>query len=148
MLERTNLCVTEVQFDGTCWGRCATIRIILPVQVGTTPSATGDIQQENKLKNHEVDPVETTMCYPTETRVSFRNLVESRKISSHSEVNFKKNHKDKSIADEDKIRYLLLSVSPRSKAERLVLNFPATVACYPKAIEQFKERFGRVDLQV
>ncbi|GFU33458.1 uncharacterized protein TNCV_1886451 [Trichonephila clavipes] len=35
-----------------------------------------------------------------------------------------------------------------SKAERLVLSFPAIAANYPKAIDQLKERFGQEDLLV
>ncbi|GFU63546.1 DUF5641 domain-containing protein [Trichonephila clavipes] len=46
------------------------------------------------------------------------------------------------------MQYLLQSVEPHSKAERLVLSFPATAANYSKAIEQLKERFGRDDLLV
>ncbi|GFX53443.1 uncharacterized protein TNCV_4652331 [Trichonephila clavipes] len=38
---------------------------------------------------------------------------------------------------------LWLSVEPKSKAERLILSFPATAANYPKAVDQLKERFGR-----
>ncbi|GFS80206.1 DUF1758 domain-containing protein [Trichonephila clavipes] len=36
---------------------------------------------------------------------------------------FKKIHDDSSIAEEDKMQYLLQSVEPHSKAERLVLSF-------------------------
>ncbi|GFS29666.1 uncharacterized protein TNIN_362941 [Trichonephila inaurata madagascariensis] len=39
------------------------------------------------------------------------------------------------------MQYLLQSVEPHSKAERLVLSFPVTAANYLKAIEQMKERF-------
>ncbi|GFV42461.1 uncharacterized protein TNCV_289481 [Trichonephila clavipes] len=39
-------------------------------------------------------------------------------------------------------------MEPGSKAEILVLSFPATAANYPKAIDQLKERFGREDLLV
>ncbi|GFX71990.1 uncharacterized protein TNCV_3330941 [Trichonephila clavipes] len=46
------------------------------------------------------------------------------------------------------MQYLLQSVEPHSKAERLVLSFPATATNYSKAIEQLKERFGRDDLLV
>ncbi|GFS58772.1 integrase catalytic domain-containing protein [Trichonephila clavipes] len=38
--------------------------------------------------------------------------------------------------------------SQGSKAERLVLSFPATAANYPKAIDQLKKIFGREDLLV
>ncbi|GFV11159.1 DUF1758 domain-containing protein [Trichonephila clavipes] len=61
---------------------------------------------------------------------------------------FKKIHDDGSIAEEDKIQYLLQSVEPPSKAERQVLSFPATAANYSKAIEQLKELFGRDNLLV
>ncbi|GFW85164.1 DUF1758 domain-containing protein [Trichonephila clavipes] len=61
---------------------------------------------------------------------------------------FKKIHDDSSIAEEDKMQYLLQSVEPHSKAERLVLSFPATAANNSKAIEQLKERFGRDDFLV
>ncbi|GFV93186.1 DUF1758 domain-containing protein [Trichonephila clavipes] len=59
---------------------------------------------------------------------------------------FQKIHNHKSIAEEDKMQYLLQSVEPKSKAERLVLSFPATAENYPKANDQLKERFGREDL--
>ncbi|GFS70369.1 DUF1758 domain-containing protein [Trichonephila clavipes] len=60
---------------------------------------------------------------------------------------FQKIHNDKSIA-EDKMQYLLQSMESKSKAERLVLSFPATAETFPKAIDQLKERFGREDLLV
>ncbi|GFT52580.1 uncharacterized protein TNCV_4267151 [Trichonephila clavipes] len=53
-----------------------------------------------------------------------------------------------SIPDEDKMQYLVASVEPKSKAERLILSFPATASNYPKAVNQLKERFGREDLLV
>ncbi|GFU51984.1 uncharacterized protein TNCV_3734861 [Trichonephila clavipes] len=46
------------------------------------------------------------------------------------------------------MQYLLQSVEPKSKAERLVLSLPATAENYLKAIDQLKERFGREDLLV
>ncbi|GFT56979.1 uncharacterized protein TNCV_189771 [Trichonephila clavipes] len=61
---------------------------------------------------------------------------------------FQKIHEDRGIAAEDKMQYLLQSMEPGSKAERLILSFPATAANYPKAIDQLKERFGREDLLV
>ncbi|GFW30863.1 DUF1758 domain-containing protein [Trichonephila clavipes] len=61
---------------------------------------------------------------------------------------FQEIHEDRGIAAEDKMQYLLQSMEPGSKAERLVLSFPATAANYPKAIDQLKERFGREDLLV
>ncbi|GFX25661.1 DUF1758 domain-containing protein [Trichonephila clavipes] len=41
----------------------------------------------------------------------------------------------------------IATVEPKSKAERLVLSFPATAENYPKAIDQLK-KFGREDLLV
>ncbi|XP_055947035.1 uncharacterized protein LOC129980679 [Argiope bruennichi] len=61
---------------------------------------------------------------------------------------FQKIHDDQDIPDEDKMQYLVASVEPKSKAERLILSFPATAANYPKAVAQLKERFGREDLLV
>ncbi|GFY13457.1 uncharacterized protein TNCV_1803281 [Trichonephila clavipes] len=61
---------------------------------------------------------------------------------------FQKIHEDRGIAAEDNMQYLLQSMEPGSKADRLVLSFPATAANYPKAIDQLKERFGREDLLV
>ncbi|GFT43854.1 uncharacterized protein TNCV_4245121 [Trichonephila clavipes] len=61
---------------------------------------------------------------------------------------FQKIHDDGSIPDEDKMQYLVASVEPKSKAERLILSFPATAANYPKAVDQLKERFGREDVLV
>ncbi|GFU60549.1 uncharacterized protein TNCV_1729801 [Trichonephila clavipes] len=61
---------------------------------------------------------------------------------------FQKIHDDGSIPDEDKMQYLVASVEPKSKAERLILSFPATASNYPKAVDQLKERFGREDLLV
>ncbi|GFS52483.1 uncharacterized protein TNCV_4851521 [Trichonephila clavipes] len=61
---------------------------------------------------------------------------------------FQKIHDDGSIPDEDKMQYLVASVEPKSKAERLILSFPATAANYPKTVDQLKERFGREDLLV
>ncbi|GFX78750.1 DUF1758 domain-containing protein [Trichonephila clavipes] len=61
---------------------------------------------------------------------------------------FQKIHDDGSILDEDKMQYLVASVEPKSKAERLILSFSATATNYPKAVDQLKERFGREDLLV
>ncbi|GFU90775.1 eukaryotic translation initiation factor 3 subunit H [Trichonephila clavipes] len=61
---------------------------------------------------------------------------------------FQKIREDGSILDEDKMQYLVASVEPKSKVERLILSFPATAANYPKAVDQLKERFGREDLLV
>ncbi|GFT99878.1 uncharacterized protein TNCV_749301 [Trichonephila clavipes] len=61
---------------------------------------------------------------------------------------FQKIHNDKSIVEENKMKYLLQSMEPKSKAKRLVLSFSSTAENYPKAIEQLKERYGREDYLV
>ncbi|GFT34282.1 DUF1758 domain-containing protein [Trichonephila clavipes] len=93
---------------------------------------------------------------PTETEKRSFKLpkIELKKFSGEAKdflafwSQFQKIHNDKGIAEEDKMQYLLQSVEPKSKAERLVLSFPATAENYPKAIDQLKERFGREDLLV
>ncbi|GFV14936.1 uncharacterized protein TNCV_3642981 [Trichonephila clavipes] len=93
---------------------------------------------------------------PTETKKRSFKLpkIELKKFSGEAKdflafwSQFQKIHNDKSIAEEDKMQYLLQSVEPKLKAERLVLSFPATAENYPKAIDQLKERFGREDLLV
>ncbi|GBN49393.1 hypothetical protein AVEN_181100-1 [Araneus ventricosus] len=67
---------------------------------------------------------------------------------------FRKIHEDTSIPNEDKMRYLLQAVVPKTKApaplsfRSVVESFPATAENYPKAIAHLKERFGRDDLLV
>ncbi|GFY03551.1 uncharacterized protein TNCV_3211881 [Trichonephila clavipes] len=46
------------------------------------------------------------------------------------------------------MQYLLQSVEPKSKAERLLLSFSATAENYAKAIDQLKDRYGREDVQI
>ncbi|GFY23014.1 integrase catalytic domain-containing protein [Trichonephila clavipes] len=48
----------------------------------------------------------------------------------------------------DRVAACIAAGEPGSKAERLVLSFPATAANYPKAIDQLKEKFRREDLLV
>ncbi|GFS51790.1 uncharacterized protein TNCV_321691, partial [Trichonephila clavipes] len=97
---------------------------------------------------------ETVVPTETEKRSFKLPKIELKKFSGEAKdfwpsgVRFQKIHNDKSIAEEDKMQYLLQSMEPKSKAERLVLNFPATAENYPKAIDQLKERFGREDLLV
>ncbi|GFS63227.1 DUF1758 domain-containing protein [Trichonephila clavipes] len=84
---------------------------------------------------------------PTETEKRSFKLpkIELKKFSGEAKdflafwSQFQKIHNDKSITEEDKMQYLLQSVEPKSKAERLVLSFPATAENYPKAIDQLKE---------
>ncbi|GFT72658.1 uncharacterized protein TNCV_755671 [Trichonephila clavipes] len=95
---------------------------------------------------------ETVVPTETEKRSFKLPKIELKKFSGEAKdflafwSQFQKIHNDKSIAEEDKMQYLLQSMEPKSKAERLVLSFPATAENYPKAIDQLKERFGREDL--
>ncbi|GFV35972.1 DUF1758 domain-containing protein [Trichonephila clavipes] len=97
---------------------------------------------------------ETVVPTETEKRSFKLPKIELKKFSGEAKdflafwSQFQKIHIDKSIAEEDKMQYLLQSMEPKSKAERLVLSFPATAENYPKAIDQLKERFGREDLLV
>ncbi|GFT53823.1 DUF1758 domain-containing protein [Trichonephila clavipes] len=81
-------------------------------------------------------------------KIELKSSMERRKEYLTFWSQFQKIHEDRGIAAEDKMQYLLQSMEPGSKAERLVLSFPATAANYPKAIDQLKERFGREDLLV
>ncbi|GFY09512.1 DUF1758 domain-containing protein [Trichonephila clavipes] len=97
---------------------------------------------------------ETVVPTETEKRSFKLPKIELKKFNGEAKdflafwSQFQKIHNDKSIVEEDKMRNLLQSVEPKSKAERLVLSFPATAENYPKAIDQLKERFGREDLLV
>ncbi|GFX33657.1 uncharacterized protein TNCV_1933241 [Trichonephila clavipes] len=97
---------------------------------------------------------ETVVPTETEKRSFKLPKIELKKFSGEAKdfsafwSQFQKIHNDKNIAEEDKMQYLLQSMEPKSKAERLVLSFPATAENYPKAIKQLKERFGREDLLV
>ncbi|GFT72448.1 zinc finger protein 112, partial [Trichonephila clavipes] len=96
---------------------------------------------------------ETVVPTETETRSFKLPKIELKKFSGEAKdflafwSQFQKIH-DKSIVEEDKMQYLLQSVKPKSKAERLVLSFPATAENYPKATDQLKKRLGREDLLV
>nr|XP_042902851.1 uncharacterized protein LOC107439364 [Parasteatoda tepidariorum] len=104
----------------------------------------------------QINSEEQLSVLPTdkETRKFKLPKIELKKFSGEAKdyltfwSQFQKIHDDKYIADEDKMQYLLQSMEPKSKAERLILSFPATAANYSKAIEQLKERFGREDLLV
>ncbi|GFU55546.1 uncharacterized protein TNCV_4339411 [Trichonephila clavipes] len=88
---------------------------------------------------------ETVVPTETEKRSFKLPKIELKKFSGEAKDflafwgQFQKIHNDKGIAEEDKMQYLLQSVEPKSKAERLVLSFPATAENYPKAIDQLKE---------
>ncbi|GFS47489.1 uncharacterized protein TNCV_1612271 [Trichonephila clavipes] len=63
-------------------------------------------------------------------------------------INFKKNHEDGSLSNEDKFQYLSHAVVSSSKAVRVVESFPGTADNCPKAVAQLQERFGRENLLV
>ncbi|GFS47237.1 uncharacterized protein TNCV_1129851 [Trichonephila clavipes] len=87
---------------------------------------------------------ETVVPTETEKRSFKLPKIELKKFSGEAKdflafwSQFQKIHNDKGIAEEDKMQYLLQSVEPKSKAERLVLSFPATAENYPKAIDMNK----------
>ncbi|UYV74823.1 hypothetical protein LAZ67_12001144 [Cordylochernes scorpioides] len=59
---------------------------------------------------------------------------------------FNKIHVDPTLEDSDKFQYLLQSMSPGTRARKLVDSYPLTAENYPKVIETFTERFGRPEL--
>jgi len=61
---------------------------------------------------------------------------------------FKRIHDDADVEVEDKFHFLLQSMVPGSRAQKVVESYPPTAANYPKAIEALKDRFGRDDLLI
>ncbi|UYV62250.1 K02A2.6-like [Cordylochernes scorpioides] len=59
---------------------------------------------------------------------------------------FNKIHVDPALEDSDKFQYLVQSMSPGTRASKLVDSYPLTAENYPKVIETLTERFGRPEL--
>ncbi|UYV60209.1 hypothetical protein LAZ67_1000406 [Cordylochernes scorpioides] len=59
---------------------------------------------------------------------------------------FNKLHVDPTLEDSDKFQYLVQSMSPGTRASKLVNSYPLTAENYPKVIETLTERFGRPEL--
>ncbi|UYV76227.1 hypothetical protein LAZ67_13003093 [Cordylochernes scorpioides] len=59
---------------------------------------------------------------------------------------FNKIHVDLTLEDSDKFQYLVQSMSPGTRASKLVDSYPLTAENYPKVIETLTERFGRPEL--
>ncbi|UYV74426.1 hypothetical protein LAZ67_11003513 [Cordylochernes scorpioides] len=59
---------------------------------------------------------------------------------------FNKIHVDPTLEDSDKFQYLVQSMSPGTRASKLVDSYPLTAENYPKVIETLTERFGRLEL--
>ncbi|UYV69827.1 hypothetical protein LAZ67_7000901 [Cordylochernes scorpioides] len=59
---------------------------------------------------------------------------------------FNKIHVDPTLEDSDKFQYLVQSMSPGTRASKLVDSYPLTAENYPKVIEILTERFGRPEL--
>ncbi|UYV72973.1 hypothetical protein LAZ67_10001348, partial [Cordylochernes scorpioides] len=59
---------------------------------------------------------------------------------------FNKIHVDPTLEDTDKFQYLVQSMSPGTRASKLVDSYPLTAENYPKVIETLTERFGRPEL--
>ena len=55
---------------------------------------------------------------------------------------FEKIHHDPKLHNTDKFQYLVQSMVPGTRAERLVGSYPQTAANYPLAVEALKDRFG------
>lgn len=58
---------------------------------------------------------------------------------------FKQIHDDESITPEDKFQYLSQSMTPGSRAQRLVESYPPSAGNYVLAMDQLKERFAKDD---
>ncbi|GFX39114.1 uncharacterized protein TNCV_359281 [Trichonephila clavipes] len=112
------------------------------------------LQLEDNGEEFETDFIDAESYLPDTPRKFKLPKLELRKFGGDPKeflrfgASSKKIHDDGSIPNEDKMQYLVASVEPKSKAERLILSFPATAANYPKAVDQLKERFGREDLLV
>ncbi|GFW77239.1 uncharacterized protein TNCV_2726691 [Trichonephila clavipes] len=107
-----------------------------------------DTRIDNKLGETVISEVPDTLRKFKLPKLELRKFGGDPKEFLSFWSQFQKIHDDGSIPDEDKMQYLVASVEPKSKAERLILSFPATAANYPKAVDQLKERFGREDLLV
>ncbi|UYV72544.1 hypothetical protein LAZ67_9003635 [Cordylochernes scorpioides] len=59
---------------------------------------------------------------------------------------FNKIHVDPTLEDSDKFQYLVQSMSPGTRASKMVNSYPLTAENYPKVIETLTERFGRPEL--
>ncbi|UYV62513.1 hypothetical protein LAZ67_2000915 [Cordylochernes scorpioides] len=59
---------------------------------------------------------------------------------------FNKIHVDPTLEDSDKFQYIVQSMSPGTRASKLVDSYPLTAENYPKVIETLTERFGRPEL--
>ncbi|UYV60640.1 hypothetical protein LAZ67_1001743, partial [Cordylochernes scorpioides] len=59
---------------------------------------------------------------------------------------FNKINVDPTLEDSDKFQYLVQSMSPGTRASKLVNSYPLTAENYPKVIETLTERFGRPEL--
>ncbi|GFR33412.1 transposable element Tc1 transposase [Trichonephila clavata] len=57
-------------------------------------------------------------------------------------------HEDESIMEEDKFKYVLSSLKPKTKARDIVENYPPSKDNYPKVIEHLMSLFGRKDLLI
>ncbi|UYV79424.1 hypothetical protein LAZ67_17002555, partial [Cordylochernes scorpioides] len=55
-------------------------------------------------------------------------------------------HVDPTLEDSDKFQYLVQSMSPGTRASKLVDSYPLTAEKYSKVIETLTERFGRPEL--
>ncbi|GFU53931.1 uncharacterized protein TNCV_3056481 [Trichonephila clavipes] len=93
----------------------------------------------------ELKSLECTVPSDKEARKFKLPKIELKKFNGEAKEHltfwsqFQKIHEGRGIAAEDRMQYLLQSMEPGFKAERLVLSFPATAVSYPKAIDTLKE---------
>jgi len=55
---------------------------------------------------------------------------------------FKKIHSDEELHNSDKFQYLVQSIVPGTRADKLVSSYPQSAANYPLVIAALKDRFG------
>ncbi|UYV68138.1 hypothetical protein LAZ67_5003160, partial [Cordylochernes scorpioides] len=114
------------------------------------------------LGNRSVDVLRITASSPTTSDVSFASSshhrtvklpkIELKKFTGEIKdwlgwwEQFNKIHVDPTLEDSDKFQYLVQSMSPGTRASKLVDSYPLTTDNYPKVIETLTERFGRPEL--
>ncbi|UYV64964.1 hypothetical protein LAZ67_3002576 [Cordylochernes scorpioides] len=117
-------------------------------------------RNENQVA--EWPQIRITASSPTTSEVSFASSshhrtvklpkIELKKFTGEIKdwlgwwAQFNKIHVDPTLEDSDKFQYLVQSMSPGTRASKLVDSYPLTAENYPKVIETLTERFGRPEL--
>ncbi|UYV75046.1 hypothetical protein LAZ67_12002228 [Cordylochernes scorpioides] len=121
-------------------------------------------QIKKHLENLSIVGIKTkiTASSPTTSEVSFASSshhrtvklpkIELKKFTGEIKdwlgwwAQFNKIHVDPTLEDSYKFQYLVQSMSPGTRASKLVDSYPLTAENYPKVIETLTERFGRPEL--